>query len=271
MIEIPQSALWLAQAPPTWLQATGSWIKAHYETISVLVAIFNAFATLVAVGVALFLQYSRDRLQQPKLQVKWRQRDFTIEADPATGNEIHRHRLQVINIRNHPAEGVEATVVDVYEREVDIARHIDRYKLVPEFLPTVLRWTHSESARRVFIPGKAGRLVNFGTFTFIPTDQGTISRFKVETETEPLSGYTTLSEGRYVVRVIVSARNAPSAAILIRLGVGKGMHHEKFYEHEDHEAPFSIAVADKSIERQLDDRENVFDDDLRSLKTWGDR
>jgi hypothetical protein len=127
------------------------------------------------------------------------------------------------------------------------------------------------SAIRVFLPGKASRLLDFGTFSYRPTERGTASRFKFHTEIEPVNGYNILTGGAYVVRVVVSARNARAATVLIRLGVGIHMHHDKFHHHEDDKARFSIALADKKMERFLDDGDNIFDGERPSLKTWEER
>lgn len=266
MIEALQSSLWLAQALTTWLHAANSWIKAHYEFASILVAMLNAIATLAAVGVALFLQYLRERWMRPVLRLTFRQRDFTIEKDPATDNEVHWYRLHVVNDGDQAAEAVEATVVDVYKRV-----RLGHYRIVREFLPTPLRWTHSKTALRVFLPGKASRLLDFGSFSYVPTSDGIIYCFKFQTEIDPVSAYNVLDWGAYVVRVVVSTRNARAATILLRLGIGKAMHREKGIEHENDEAYFSIALADNTVVQFLDDGDNVFDENIPALSTWKER
>jgi hypothetical protein len=258
--------MWVIHATLTWLQTTNAWLKSHYESLSILVALLNALATLAAVGVALFLQYLRESWVRPILRLTFRQRDFTIEKDPDSENEVHWYRLHVVNDGNQAAEAVEATVVDVYKRV-----RLGHYRIVREFLPTPLRWTHSKTALRVFLPGKTSRLLDFGSFSYVPTSEGISYSFRFQTEIDPVSAYNFLGWGAYVVRVVVSARNAGAATILLRLGIGKAMHREKGIEHENDAAYFSIALADNTVVEFLDDGDNVFDENIPTLSTWKER
>ena len=239
-----------------WLHGGYNWIKFHFEVLTIIVALLNAVATLAAVAVALFLQYLRERWGEPKLTIKLRQRDCTSDDDLGDGTfASYQYRLHIINTGSRSAEGVEATVVDVYRRDY----RGTYYRIIREFLPTPLRWTHSPSSIRVFVPGNAARLLDLGVFNRY--------RFRFDTEIEPKTGYNVLSDGAYVVRVIVSARNARSAEILLRLGIGNLTHHD----HPDRSssadaAPFSLVTADKSVKKLLDDHDNLFDDELPNLR-----
>lgn len=178
----------------------------------------TAWATLGAVLVALFYEPLRHRWFSPRLVITWRRRDSdSVNVDPIFDpeNEILQFRLLVRNDGRKAAHHVEAVVTDLY-REGD--RGV--FEMVPQFLSTALKWTHSKESVREFLPARSGRLLDLGIFTNTSAPTGTVNTFRFSTEIEPKNRYNVLADGVYAARIVVSALNCASASAELLILIG---------------------------------------------------
>src|SRR5947208_868995 len=116
---------------------------------------WTAIGTLLAVAVALFYEPLRRRWNAAKLRVTWRTRDSENQKVDDFGAVATNVRLLVWNRGRSAAQRVELTVADVCRRSKG-----GSLKLITNFLPTALRWTHTEAPRCEYLGPNAKRLCN---------------------------------------------------------------------------------------------------------------
>lgn len=180
----------------------------------------TAIATLLAILVALFQESVRRWFNSPNLKVTWRSRDIaSMDTDPVFDREnVKRiYRILVRNTGRDAARNVEAVLTDLYN-----ISEVDNYffKLVPNFLPTALRWTHSDLPRCEYLPGKTDRLCDLGLYLNVAEQKGTRDVFEFATAIAPTSEYNKIERGEYLARIVVSAINCKSAEIVLSIRIG---------------------------------------------------
>lgn len=200
----------------------------------------TAVATLLAVLVALFQEPFRRWKNSPRLGITWRERDSNREE--LANGVLTYVRLHVINTGREAARRVEVIITDVYRRHSD-----GSYQLEAAFLPTALKWTHSEAPRCEELPPGAARLCNLGAYLYSDANDKTIRKFYLATEIEPENDYNVLDTGVFAIRIVVSSVNAPAVTLLTVLAVGIHAHTAA----PDVIATFSISVASSDIEKRI--------------------
>ena len=194
----------------------GSIQKFAWEWLPVF-QIAGAAGTCIAVLIALFRESLIAWWTAPLLHIGWRGRDAErLEFHPLDDENLVVHpRLSVTNDGRTPALDVQVTVADVYRQK----NAAGEYEIV-RFVPTGLKWTHTESAHCALIPSRSTRLCDLGIYQDKSTATSNQETFTFATEIVPKSGYHILPAGIYFVRVIASASNCRTSIFPFFLSVG---------------------------------------------------
>ena len=152
-------------------------------------------------------------------------------------------RLLVWNRGRTAAQRVELTVADVCQRSKE-----GSLKLITDFLPTALKWTHTEAPRCEYLGPDAKRLCNLGSFLDTPAiDVAPVSRpagqcFVFATEIQPRSGYNRLERGIYVVRIVATALNCKPDVVTLVINVGPHLLEGKASSFSIFDAPDEVVA-----------------------------
>jgi hypothetical protein len=191
----------------------------NYDALTAWGTVLGAFATFAAVLVALFLEPWRRRRSAPRLWLTWRNRDSPKEREEDNHQKVYV-RLFVQNVGKEAAHRVEVVMSDVCQVFPG-----DALKMLPEFLPTALIWTHAKSPVCEYLPGGANRLCDLGTFFASGRANMSLAHhgptyFRCATEIEPKNKYNFFKTGSYVARLVASATNATPSQLLVMFTVG---------------------------------------------------
>lgn len=172
----------------------------------------SAIGTLLAVLVALFQDPVRRWWKRPRLRFVWSpyydKNPTQIGDRTRTQRDVH---VIVKNKGREAAQRVEVVLAAIYQ----INEKTRFYTRIPGFIPTPLRWTHSNNAICEYLP-RGEKLCDLGQhetwepqalddqFTFITA---TPRRFIIRT-------------GLYVFRLTANALNADPASLTIVLRIG---------------------------------------------------
>ncbi|MEY2483383.1 MAG: hypothetical protein QOK24_1911 [Verrucomicrobiota bacterium] len=192
----------------------------NYDALTAWGTLLGAVATFLAVLVALFLEPWRRRRSAPRLWLTWRDRDSTRERDADNHQKIFV-RLYVQNVGKGAAQRVEVVMGDVCQVFAG-----DSLKMVSNFLPTALIWTHSESPVCAYLPGQASRLCDLGIFSASGRADTSLAHhgptfFRCSTQTQPKNEYNYFKTGSYIARLVASASNAKPSQQMVMFTVGE--------------------------------------------------
>ncbi|MFL6526985.1 MAG: hypothetical protein ACJ8IQ_02685, partial [Chthoniobacterales bacterium] len=199
-------------------------------------------ATALAVFVALFWEPLRKWWNAPRLKIDYRSRythlRLEMHAPHDTRTFLFRtFRLLITNLGTQAAEHVEVLITDLFEILEAEGR---RWRMIDGFVPTPLKWTHSESSLCEYLPGRGGKLCDFGTFlTFEPHRPGRDEdSFTFAMTVQPKTRYDQIGCGLFVIRVVASAANSRAVSLLLTMRVGGPI-------------PLIFNVANRRIRRQI--------------------
>lgn len=148
-------------------------------------------------------------------------------------------RILVHNRGREAAQHVEVLVTDLYRGQPD-----GSYQLFDGFIPTPLKWTHSDQARCEYLP-PGQRLCDLGVFEGDDLLRVGNARFSFRTAIQPISEYNVLHDGIFAGRIVASALNCKPATELLTISVGPHM------VVTSDLVPFSISVASRQVVKEI--------------------